>query len=393
MRLQPENRDRTPHAGLYIHIPFCIRKCPYCDFYSTTDLRETEGFVDALLQELHLATIPDVAFDTIYIGGGTPSLLTASQLTRILQGAHGRFGFTQDVEVTMEINPGTVSLDSLKAFVEGGVNRVSLGVQSFDNQQLEFLGRLHSAEEARQAVYIAREAGIENLGFDLIYGIPNQTPGGWLKDLKEAVSYEPEHVSCYMLTYEEGTPLDEWRKTGRFQPLDEDGVRNLFQVTVDFLKEAGYEQYEVSNFARGEAFRSRHNQKYWCHAPYLGFGPSAHSFVEPKRWWNHRHLDKYLQMLQHGESPVEGVEELNENQLMLETLFLGLRTCRGIETLQFKRRYGVDFFDRFRPVFESLEAQGLVSLSFDRCALTMEGMLLSDTVTGMFADHMDHVSE
>ena len=387
MRLQLENRGETPLAGLYVHIPFCIRKCPYCDFYSITDLGEMDGFVDVLLREMELVTRPERAFDTIYIGGGTPSLLTPSQLTKILEGAHGRFGFTQDVEVTMEVNPGTVSLDSLRAFAEAGVNRVSLGIQSFDDELLKFLGRLHSAQEGREALRLARAAGVENVGLDLIYGLPNQSPNGWLEDLKKAVSYGPEHLSCYMLTYEEGTPFYEWWKAGRFRALDEGAVRELFEVTNGFLSSRGYDHYEISNFAREKVFRSRHNQKYWSHAPYMGLGPSAHSFVLPKRWWNHCAVSHYFESLTSGKLPVEGMEDLSHNQLMVETVFLGLRTSDGVDTLQFKRRYKKDFFDLFGDLVERLEAQGLLAASFDRCALTVKGMLLSDTVAGMFADH------
>jgi oxygen-independent coproporphyrinogen-3 oxidase len=388
VRLQPENRPKDAHAGLYIHIPFCVRKCPYCDFFSITELVEMEAFIDVLKQEMHLVTMPEMVFDTIYIGGGTPSLLKPFQLMGVLQKAYTQFRFAPDLEVTMEVNPGTVCLDSLKTFVNEGVNRVNLGIQSFDDRRLGFLGRLHSAREGREAVRLAREAGMENLGFDLIYGLPNQTPKDWLKDLKEAAGYEPEHVSCYMLTYEEGTPLHGWRKAGKFRPLSEDGVRDLFEVTIDFLADKGYEQYEISNFARGKALRSRHNQKYWRHAPYIGLGPSAHSFVEPKRWWNQGNLSRYFQSVLRGELPVEGMEQLNKDQLVLESVFLGLRTSDGVDTLEFTRRHHLDFLDLFGGLIERLQAQGLLSVSLGRCRLTREGMIFSDTISGLFAEHI-----
>jgi oxygen-independent coproporphyrinogen-3 oxidase len=338
---------------------------------------------------MELVTTPEVVFDTIYIGGGTPSLLTPPQVEKILHGAHRRFGFAEGVEVTMEMNPGTVTLDSLKAFVRSGVNRVNLGIQSFDEQQLTFLGRFHSARDSREAVRLARQARIENLGMDLIYGLPDQALEAWLRDLKETVDYGPEHISCYMLTYEEGTPLYEWQKAGRCRALDEGVVGDLFECTIDCLSHAGYELYEISNFAQSKVFRSRHNQKYWSHAPYLGLGPSAHSFIWPKRWWNYRSLNHYFESLSAKELPVEGMECLDTSQLMLETVFLGLRTSDGIDTLQFKRRYKADFYDLFGPLVERLGAQGLLATSVDRCALTVEGMLLSDTVAGLFADYVE----
>jgi oxygen-independent coproporphyrinogen-3 oxidase len=388
MGLQPENRGERGHAGLYIHVPFCVRKCPYCDFYSVTELQKLDAFLAALMQEMDLVTPPGGLFDTIYMGGGTPSVLKGAQVLKILEGAHRRFGFTQDVEVTIEVNPDTVSFDTLTAFLSHGVNRVNMGVQSFDDHRLRFLGRLHSARKARGAIRSARKAGVENLGLDLMYGLPHQSRKDWLSDLTEATSYEPEHLSCYMLTYEAGTLLDKWRKAGRFWPSSEDTVRDLFEVTIDFLSERGYEQYEISNFSRGNGLRSRHNQKYWSHGPYVGLGPSAHSFLGPTRWWNHCSLSDYLRALGDGVLPVEGREQLNPGQLMLESVFLGLRTADGIDMWGFKRRYDVDFLDRFGGLLEVLEAQDLLSVSADRCTLTMEGMMVADTITGMFAEYI-----
>jgi oxygen-independent coproporphyrinogen-3 oxidase len=386
MGLQPENREERGHAGLYIHVPFCVRKCPYCHFYSVTELQKLDAFLAALMQEMDLVTPPGGLFDTIYMGGGTPSVLKGVQVLKILEGAHRRFAFTQDVEVTMEVNPDTVSSDTLTAFLRHGVNRVNIGIQSFDDRRLRFLRRLHSARKARGTIRLARKAGVENLGLDLMYGLPDQSRKDWLSDLVEATSYEPEHLSCYMLTYEAGTPFDTWRKAGGFRPSSEDTVRDLFEVTIDFLSERGYEQYEISNFSRGNALRSRHNQKYWSHSPYVGLGPSAHSFLGPTRWWNHRSLSDYLRALGDGVLPVEGREQLNPGQLMLESVFLGLRTADGIDIWEFKRRFDMDFLDHFGALLERLEAQDLLSVSADRCTLTMEGMMVADTITGMFAE-------
>jgi oxygen-independent coproporphyrinogen-3 oxidase len=388
MGMQPENREQRGHAGLYIHVPFCVRKCPYCDFYSVPELGKVGAFLAALTQEMHLLASPGILFDTIYIGGGTPSLLKGGQVVRLLDVAYRRFAFTQDVEVTIEVNPDTVCLDSLMAFLSHGVNRVNVGVQSFEDHRLRFLGRLHSGRKARAAIRLARKAGVENLGLDLIYGLPHQSRKDWLSDLAEATCYGPEHLSCYMLTYEAETPLDKWRKAGRFTPSNEDTMRELFEVTVDFLSERGYEQYEVSNFSRGKALRSRHNRKYWSHRPYVGLGPSAHSFLAPLRWWNHRSLRHYLRALANGRLPVEGREELNAGQLMLESVFLGLRTVDGIDVEGFERQYDVNFLDHFGVLLERLEAQDLLSVSAGRCALTMKGLVVADAISGMFAEHI-----
>jgi len=391
MRLQLENQDSSGLAGLYIHIPFCLRKCHYCAFYSITDMTMPEAFVHGLEKEVSLLDNAAVAFDTIYLGGGTPSVLSPLQVRRIIKAVKSRFDFTKKPEITIEANPGTLSTHALQAWRDCGINRVNLGIQSFHDERLGFLGRLHSAEEARRAIRKARDAGIVNLGLDLMYGLPNQTPQDWLKELKEAVSHEPEHLSCYMLTYEPGTPLHRWHQKDSFARLGDDAVRDLFDVTTDFLAGSGYEQYEISNFSREKAFRSKHNQKYWNHTPYVGLGPSAHSFVEPKRSWNHADLGEYLRDLESGMLPVRDSELLDSGQLMLETVFLGLRTARGIDLGLFKKRYQVDFADYFVQALEALRDRSLldlVSLSSRRFALTKEGRAFADAIAGVFAEHM-----
>ncbi|MBW2601278.1 MAG: radical SAM family heme chaperone HemW [Deltaproteobacteria bacterium] len=393
MRMQPENQGNNTVAGLYIHVPFCIQKCPYCDFYSVTDLSKVKAFVQALQREISLTKTYGLQFDTIYLGGGTPSVLNRGQIEEILKSVYSRFSFSQDIEITIEVNPGTLFLNSLEAFIRHGINRINIGIQSFYNQNLRFLQRIHSAQQACEAIEMTRKAGVENLGLDLIYGLPNQSRKYWLKDLKKAISYEPEHISCYMLTYEQGTLLHEWRQQGRFTPLDEDMVRRLFEDTISFLKEAGYAQYEISNFSRKKAFRSRHNQKYWSHAPYVGLGPSAHSFIRPMRWWNYHNLKDYLQVLESGLLPIGNSEDLTPNQLMLESIFLGLRTSSGIETLRFKKEYGIDFSHHFSPILERLQAQNLLSVSDERCVLTLEGMIFSDTIAKMFAEFIAELSD
>lgn len=392
MGLQLENQEDCGLAGLYIHVPFCLRKCRYCGFYSITNMTRLEAFVHGLDKEISLLDTPTIAFDTIYLGGGTPSVLTLSQLRRIIKSVKNRFAFAKKTEITIEANPGTVSLQAFRAWRHCGINRVNLGVQSFKDEQLRFLGRLHSAEDGRLAIRMARDAGVVNLGLDLMYGLPNQTPQDWLKELEEAVGYEPEHLSCYMLTYEPGTTLYRWRQKHRFACLEDDVVRDLFDVTTNFLARSDYEQYEISNFSRQKAFRSKHNQKYWNnHTPYVGLGPSAHSFVEPKRSWNHADLDEYLRYLQSGMLPIQDSELLDSDQLMLETVFLGLRTAWGVDLGVFKRRYHVDFEDYFARALEVLQDRNLlhlISLSSCRFALTREGWAFADAIAGIFAEHM-----
>jgi putative oxygen-independent coproporphyrinogen III oxidase len=391
MRLQLENQVGSGLAGLYIHVPFCLRKCRYCDFYSVTDMTMVEVFVHGVEKEVLLLDNSGGAFDTIYLGGGTPSVLSPLLIGRIMKAVKDRFSFAEKTEITIEANPGTVSLEGLEAWADCGINRVNMGIQSFHDGRLRFLGRLHSAEDARRAIRTARDAGIMNLGLDLIYGLPYQTPQQWLEELKEAVGYEPEHLSCYMLTYEPGTTLHRWSRNDRFSRLEDDMVADLFDVTINFLRDSGYEQYEISNFSREKAFRSKHNQKYWNHTRYVGLGPAAHSFVNSKRSWNHADLGRYVRDLASGIRPVGGSELLDTRRLMLEAVYLGLRTTDGIDPGMFKKRYQVDFADYFAPALEALRDRGLLKLvlsSSCRFALTQQGRAFADAIAGVFAEHV-----
>jgi oxygen-independent coproporphyrinogen-3 oxidase len=376
-------------AGIYVHIPFCIKKCSYCNFFSITDLSYTDSFMEALMQEMSLIRKDSLQFDTLYIGGGTPSLLGISLVNQIIDTAHQFFKMLPDTEITMEINPGTVNLDRLKGYRDAGVNRLNIGVQSFQLENLKFLGRLHSSREAKQVIKQAQQAGFANIGIDLIYGIPNQTPKAWLDDLKTATDMAPDHLSCYMLTYESETPLARNLQSGRFRPMSESLVANLFETTINFLNESGYVHYEISNFERStsnesESKRSRHNQKYWLLAPYLGLGPSAHSFIEPVRWWNCRSVNNYIQKLEAGRLPLEDSEVLTSEQNMLEAIYLGLRQADGIDINGFNRRFGVHFINKFETTIADLKKERLITMTRNRCALTRKGMLFLDTIASMF---------
>lgn len=380
-------------AGLYVHVPFCINKCPYCDFYSITDLSLKSEFMGALMQEMQLTRNDALKFDTIYMGGGTPSLLDPKNISQIIENAHQSYEIIANAEITLEVNPGTITAEKLEAYLHTGVNRINIGVQSFDQTILHFLGRIHTSIDANLSVKWAREAGYENIGLDLIYGIPGQTTKSWLLDLRHAVEAEPQHLSCYMLTFEPGTPLDKKRQEGRFQPLSDRQVSELFETTLSFLSSHGYVQYEISNFAlalsdgtsteNSELNQSRHNQKYWSFAPYIGLGPSAHSFKEHIRSWNHPSVKKYIQKLEAGKHPIEGKETLSPEQLMIEAVYLGLRQTKGISVDAFDKKFGVSFKEMFGETTAVLEEKGLIKYSRNRCALTPKGMLFLDSIASM----------
>ncbi|MDF1591806.1 MAG: radical SAM family heme chaperone HemW [Desulfobacterales bacterium] len=372
-------------AGLYIHIPFCIRKCPYCDFYSVTDLSLKKSFIKALAQEMRFYAGHAVRVDTLYIGGGTPSVLNTGEIERIVTEARRCFNVLPEAELTLEVNPGTVTARSLSDYRRCGVNRINIGVQSFQNRILGFLQRIHTAEDASNSIRWARRAGFNNIGLDLIYGVSGQTDASWRADLRAAVSFKPEHLSCYMLTYEKGTPLALSLGQGLIKPMPERRVAKLFIETVEWLAQNGYVQYEISNFTRAGAngtglYPSGHNQKYWNFSPYLGLGPSAHSFLEPVRFWNLRSVRRYIERLNAGKPAMEDKETLTIGQQMMETVFLGLRTVEGIPMDRFNEKFKLNFLEMFTAVLSELEEEGLLRADKNRCVLTRDGMLLLDSI-------------
>ncbi len=359
-------------AGLYVHVPFCRGKCLYCDFASGTDLALVPEWLAALKRELEMYRDFAPRFDTLYLGGGTPSLLRAAELAVLLKGLREKFHFAADTEITLEANPDDITPPLFKSYRELGINRLSIGVQSFDDRELEFLGRRHNAAQAAQVLIWAREAGFANLGVDLMYGLPGQTLEQWQKNLEVAVSFKPSHLSCYQLTLEAGTPLGRRQAQGQFPTLPEALEREFFLFTSTFLEDRGYVHYEISNFARGEEHRSRHNCKYWNHSPYLGLGPAAHSYREGRRWWNHRPLTDYCAALHAGEAPVAGEEALTPEQRRLEALYLGMRTREGV---------ALELVQAGPPqaaVLSEIVGAGLAEVRENRLVPTRQGLVVAD---------------
>ncbi|HYU30662.1 MAG TPA: radical SAM family heme chaperone HemW [Thermoanaerobaculia bacterium] len=381
----------TSRPGLYLHIPFCSAICPYCDFAVLTGGPEMrERFVDSLLAEIRMWGADRDLFsdiDTIYFGGGTPSALAPDQIARILGAARDDLSIQENAWIFFEANPEDVTPESARAWRDLGVRMLSLGIQSFDAEALRFLGRRHSPEEARQSVEIAREAGLGIVSIDLIYGLPDQTPGVWRQTLAEAVALRPDHISCYQLTIHVGTPFGFRLARGKLAELPEAAQADLFLATHRFLADHGYPAYEVSNFARSPEHRSRHNRKYWDHTPYLGVGPSAHSFsglAGRRRWWNERNLKPYLIRTGAGERPLTGSEELTAEDLAVEALMLGFRTVEGIDLARFRQRYGIDLADRNARLIGRLEREGLLRSEQGRLLPTLEGWAVADSLARDF---------
>ncbi|MFW6284673.1 MAG: radical SAM family heme chaperone HemW [Desulfosalsimonas sp.] len=373
--------------GLYIHVPFCVRKCRYCDFYSIADLSAVAPYMTALFAEMQRRgpAFKDAGFDTVYLGGGTPSVLGPGRTGRVLEAAAKHFHILPGAEITLEANPGTLESRSLAQYRSAGVNRINIGVQSFDDENLSFLGRIHSARQAADALDAAEKAGFSDIGMDLLYGLPGQGRDAWQKDLEAATGFCPAHVSCYMLTYEPGTRLAADRDAGRTQSLSEDRVSAMFVQAQAFFAENGYQHYEISNFAARRPARARHNQKYWNNESYLGLGPAAHSYKEPERFWNHADLNRYIQDLSAGRLPTAASERLTDSQMMLEAVYLGLRQSDGIDVAMLEKRFHCDFGQMFGSVTSRFEQTGHMRTSHGRCCLTSRGMLFLDSIAGQMA--------
>jgi oxygen-independent coproporphyrinogen-3 oxidase len=319
-------------------------------------------------------------FDTLYLGGGTPTLLDGAQLGALVDNLRRHFHFAADTEFTIEANPDDVTPEKLRLFRELGINRLSLGVQSLDEAELRFLGRRHTARQARRALELYRAVGFGNLGVDLMYGLPGQRQETWIRTLEQVLEFNPEHLSCYHLTLAPDTPLGRRAARSEVTPLGEEEERAFFLLTAQFLSERGYLHYEVSNFAREEQHRCRHNLKYWRHVPYLGLGPGAHSFDGSRRWWNFSSVEQYSSSLNAGQAPVAGAETLTPTQLRLEALYLGFRTREGV-SLDLLRQQ-----PRWRTVLAELRRSGLVQVADGRARTTPQGLVVADRLPLCFVE-------
>lgn len=431
-------------VSLYLHLPFCVRKCRYCDFLSGPyDAALRRRYLRALETEIRLSaetfgngsfspeSIGDqergadlagngnerLSADTVFLGGGTPSLLDADELAHLMAVLSESFRILPGAEITMECNPGTVDREKLLAFREAGINRLSIGVQSFRDEELKLLGRIHTAEEARQCVLDARWAGFDNISLDLISALPGQNIGQWMESLREAVALAPEHISAYSLILEDGTPLKEAALEGKLPRLpDEDEDRKMYHETRSFLAEHGYRRYEISNYAK-KVFESRHNSGYWTGHPYLGFGIGAASFYAGCRWSHTRSMTSYLQALESagasagaltksdGESlssaekatghrcqePAEVLESiyeekeiLSEKDRMAEFMFLGLRRMQGVSEAEFLRCFGRTMEEVYGPVLKRYQELHMLQREGGRIFLTERGIDVSNAVMADF---------
>ena len=385
----------TVISSLYLHIPFCQRKCPYCDFntYAGQEGRY-EAFAAALTTDIVRDGLtrerPHVP--TIFVGGGTPTVLAPDQLERIFSAIDEGFRLAAGAEISSEANPGAVDQSRFETLRRLGVNRLSMGVQSFDADELRFLGRIHSGREAIRAFGLARKVGFDNINLDFMFGLPEQRPQTWRRTLDQAIALGPEHLSLYSLTVEADTPLAAWVARGQISEPDPDLAADLYDIACERLARAGYHQYEISNWARGPigddglpGFACRHNLVYWRNGPYLGFGPGAHSSFGGRRWSVPLKVDDYIQAVTADAELVDYQEDIPNALEMGETMMLGLRLVEvGVERSTFRRRFGVDVTQVYPAEVARLQAAGLLEVSPERVRLTPRAKLLGNEVFAAF---------
>jgi len=368
-------------TACYIHIPFCDHKCIYCDFYSIITSESITPFLKALKAEIKFYSErfrDQRELISIYFGGGTPSLMKPEYIASIIDSVKQNFNVKEDAEITLETNPGTVDGSKLKEFKNIGINRLSIGIQSFDDDELKFLTRIHNSKTAIETVKNASAAGFENISLDLIFNLPGQTKMKWQANLKQALRLPVKHVSAYSLILERGTILNKMVLDGKVKMQDTDHDANLYETTIDFFEGNGFHQYEVSNFAI-PGYECLHNISYWNHTEYFAFGTSAHSFINDKRWWNYSSAKKYIAEINEKGNAVAGMEELSDIQKHNEYVMLSLRSS-GLELNEYKSRFGEAWLKEKNHYFQKLENQNLIIMNDDHIKFTKQGYALCDEI-------------
>lgn len=384
------------NQGIYIHIPYCLNKCDYCAFTSVPMKSVPSAYLDALISEIKWTSetfgFTEVYVDTLYFGGGTPSLLKGEDLARVMDQISFSFTLKSDGEFTLELNPATADKEKLAAYNRAGINRLSIGVQSFQQENLNFLGRIHNSGDAEKSVFDAKEIGFENINLDLIFGLPGQCDDDLLSDLEKATNLKPQHISLYLLSVEENTPLSKKEALRQFTPLPDIKKEKQFLLATDYLAEKGYIRYETSNYAI-KSYESKHNLKYWEGDNYLGLGTAAHSYLKDvgwgARWWNIRDTGKYIETLKTGNMPIDNLEILSMGNSLAETIFTSLRTKSGLNIDSISTKFGMNFSqDKIVKLLGSLPDNFYI-WDGDQLTLTDRGALLADEIAGKIISNID----
>lgn len=368
-------------TSIYIHIPFCDHKCIYCDFYSIINYENVTNYLTALKKEIEFFASEysnDRQIISIFFGGGTPSLMEVNYIDEIISIIKKYFNVLPDAEITLETNPGTVDRIKLKEFREIGINRLSVGVQSFDEDDLKFLTRIHDSKTAINTINDAYNIGFENISLDLIFNLPNQTKEKWQKNLEIATSLPIKHISAYSLILEKGTILNKMVLDGKVKIQDETHDAELYQLTIEYLTNMNFAQYEVSNFAE-ENFQCVHNNSYWHYKDYLGFGTSAHSFVNGKRWWNISSTRLFIEAINKNQKAVVGEEILSQEQMEEEFIMLALRSS-GLDLSKLEKKFGTKWYKKNKHTIEELVNNNLIQIDSHKLMLTPKGYAFCDEI-------------
>ena len=368
--------------GLYIHIPFCVTKCKYCDFNSfKIDLNEKIKYLNYLGEEMKLykEEIKNREIDSVFVGGGTPSILNENEINILFEKIKENFNIKSNAEITMECNPGTLTLNKLKVMKKSGVNRLSIGLQAVQNHHLKYIGRIHTFEEFEKNYHDAKQMGFDNINIDLMYALPNQSREDWMESLEKVVKLNPTHISAYSLILEENTELFKMYERDEFNLLDENTDIEMYEYTINYLKSHGYNQYEISNYAK-DNFECKHNVLYWKCEEYVGIGASASGYFNGIRYNNICELDNYEKMILEGEKPIEWEEKLSIKDKIEESIFLGLRMNEGIQISDFKEKYNFDFEKEYKNEIEKLSKMELIEIDNNRMKLTQKGREISNSI-------------
>ena len=385
---ESKKKNNQQLFGLYIHIPFCIKKCDYCDFYSIPMCNVVPDYIDALIKEIYLRSDKNKRIDTIYFGGGTPSVLKVKDIRRIYEAIQLSWKIDPQSEITIEVNPGTVSKEKITELKSIGINRINIGIQSFHEKYLKILGRIHTSKESFNAINLAQKAGFKNIGLDLIYGIPDQTPDEWEKDLDMAIDLNPEHISSYLLTYEPGTIIHKKKINKTIVPLTDNIIAQMMNKLIFKMETNNFDHYETSNFASSADFRSKHNQKYWKQVPYIGIGAAAHSYYKNTRYWNHSNVNAYIKKIYQNLLPTENSEKLTINQQIIESIFLGLRSKEGIIVKDFETKFKSNFYELFSEPLGHLIKDSYIEYSSFYCRLSRSGHFFLDSIVEQFINSL-----
>jgi len=367
------------NIGLYIHIPFCLRKCLYCDFNSYAGKNAYEDlYVEALIKELQCyLSNQEYIFRTVFIGGGTPTIINPENIAKII-GAIER-NIQKDAEITIECNPGTIDKKKVEVYKSIGINRISIGLQAWQDDLLKTIGRIHKREDFIKSFNLYRSFGFDNINVDLMFSLPGQTMDMWIETLENVCDFGVEHVSCYSLIVEEGTPMHRLIESGELKPFDDDEDREMYRTAKQILEKHGLMQYEISNFSK-HGFSCKHNLIYWRNEEYLGVGAGSHSKLDNWRFWNYQSLDKYIEFLKDGKLPVEDKENISLEEDLWETIILGLRLNTGIYLSEINHKYNIDFLKKYEKTITKLEHDLLIKKEGDRISLTDKGRDLSNRV-------------